>query len=210
MAPGATQEKLRLVLVGSGGVGKSAFAVRFLEGRFLENYNPTIEDSHTKEFTVDGETHSLELLDTAGQEEYSALRDHLMKTGEGFLLLYAIDSVRSFEMAMTLRNQILRIKERDDVPIILVANKTDLEDDRAVTREEGKIIAQKWGCEFIEASAKSDVNVEEAFSILVRQTTQHLKNTPKCDRGKKKNLFKREKHHSLLLRRKAADKCCVM
>lgn len=203
MAPGAsgTLVPLRLVLVGSGGVGKSAFAVRFLEGRFIEKYNPTIEDSHSKEWEVDGQTHLLELLDTAGQEEYSSLRDHLMKTGQGFLLVYSIDSVRSFEAAMTLRKQILRIKETSDVPIILVANKSDLEEERAVTREEGKIIAQKWECDFLEASAKDDHNISEAFSMLVRQTAQHIKNTP-CKRDK-------TKRYSVMMK-KQSDKCCVM
>eukprot|EP01097_Dermamoeba_algensis_P006068 TRINITY_DN3826_c0_g1_i1.p1 TRINITY_DN3826_c0_g1~~TRINITY_DN3826_c0_g1_i1.p1 ORF type:complete len:209 (-),score=62.59 TRINITY_DN3826_c0_g1_i1:147-773(-) len=208
MAPSASESvtltPLRLVLVGSGGVGKSAFAVRFLEGRFIESYNPTIEDSHSKEWTVDGQPHLLELLDTAGQEEYSALRDHLMKTGQGFLLLYSIDSVRSFEMAINLRNQILRIKESYDVPIILVANKSDLEADRAVGREEGKIIAQKWGCQFVEASAKDDVNVSEVFSMLVRQTTQHLKTSPSSDKSVKRD---RQKRYSLMRKN---DKCCLM
>ncbi|KAL6040147.1 RAS1 protein, partial [Balamuthia mandrillaris] len=100
-----------------------------------------------------------DIMDTAGQEEYSALRDQYMKTGQGFILVYSITSPTSFEAATKLRTQILRIKEdHQDIPIVLVANKVDLEEERAVSAEEGKSLAQKFNTGFIEASAKSNHN----------------------------------------------------
>jgi hypothetical protein len=72
----------RIVVVGAGGVGKSALTVRFIQGNFVEKYDPTIEDSYRKQVAVDGVACLLDIMDTAGQEEYSALRDQYMKTGQ--------------------------------------------------------------------------------------------------------------------------------
>lgn len=77
----------------------------------------------------------LDVLDTAGQEEYSAMREQYMRTGEGFLLIYSITSRQSFEEIMTFQQQILRVKDKDYFPIIVVANKCDLDKEREVSEE---------------------------------------------------------------------------
>jgi GTPase KRas protein len=77
----------------------------------------------------------LDVLDTAGQEEYSAMREQYMRTGEGFLLIYSITSRQSFEEIMTFQQQILRVKDKDYFPIIVVANKCDLEKERVVSEQ---------------------------------------------------------------------------
>jgi small GTP-binding protein len=77
----------------------------------------------------------LDVLDTAGQEEYSAMREQYMRTGEGFLLVYSITSRQSFEEIMTFQQQILRVKDKDYFPIIVVGNKCDLEKERAVSQQ---------------------------------------------------------------------------
>lgn len=79
----------------------------------------------------------MDVLDTAGQEEYSAMREQYMRTGEGFLLVYSITSRQSFEEIMTFQQQILRVKDKDYFPIIVVGNKCDLEKERAVSEEGG-------------------------------------------------------------------------
>lgn len=158
----------RIVVVGAGGVGKSALTVRFIQGNFVEKYDPTIEDSYRKQVAVDGVACLLDIMDTAGQEEYSALRDQYMKTGQGFILAYSITSGISFETAHKLRMQILRIKEdAQDIPIMLVGNKVDLEEERVVSKEEGEEMSKRCKSGFIEASAKNNVNVNEAFYELV-------------------------------------------
>jgi len=160
----------RLVVVGAGGVGKSALTVRFIQGNFVEKYDPTIEDSYRKQVEIDSQACLLDIMDTAGQEEYSALRDQYMKTGQGFVLVYSITSPSSFETTHKLRTSILRIKEdSQDIPVVLVANKNDLEEERCVATEEGKALAAKFGIPFIEASAKTNTNVNEVFFTLVRQ-----------------------------------------
>jgi len=72
----------RITVIGAGAVGKSALTVRFIQGNFVERYDPTIEDSYRKLIEIDSVACVLDIMDTAGQEEYSALRDQYMKTGE--------------------------------------------------------------------------------------------------------------------------------
>uniref|UniRef100_A0A673C0D7 HRas proto-oncogene, GTPase n=1 Tax=Sphaeramia orbicularis TaxID=375764 RepID=A0A673C0D7_9TELE len=83
----------KLVVVGAGGVGKSALTIQLIQNHFVDEYDPTIE----KAGSDDGETCLLDILDTAGQEEYSAMRDQYMRTGEGFLCVFAINNIKSFE-----------------------------------------------------------------------------------------------------------------
>lgn len=97
----------------------------------------SITDSYRKQCVIDDEVALLDVLDTAGQEEYSAMREQYMRTGEGFLLVYSITSRQSFEEIMTFQQQILRVKDKDYFPIIVVGNKCDLESERQVSTEGG-------------------------------------------------------------------------
>uniref|UniRef100_A0A915NU81 Uncharacterized protein n=1 Tax=Meloidogyne floridensis TaxID=298350 RepID=A0A915NU81_9BILA len=120
----------KIVVLGSGGVGKSALTVQFVQGIFVEKYDPTIEDSYRKQVEVDNQQCMLEILDTAGTEQFTAMRDLYMKNGQGFVLVYSITAQSTFNDLMDLRDQILRVKDTNDVPMILVGNKCDLEDER--------------------------------------------------------------------------------
>lgn len=159
----------KLVIVGGGGVGKSALTIQLIQNHFLDEYDPTIEDSYRKQVTIDNETCLLDILDTAGQEEYSAMRDQYMRTGEGFMCVFAITSRSSFDEITSFREQILRVKDKDKVPMILAGNKCDLESERQVTTAEGQDLAKSFACPFFETSAKARINVEEAFYDLVRE-----------------------------------------
>ncbi|ODV89008.1 hypothetical protein CANCADRAFT_132871 [Tortispora caseinolytica NRRL Y-17796] len=159
----------KLVVVGGGGVGKSALTIQLIQGQFVDEYDPTIEDSYKKECTIDGKVVLLDVLDTAGQEEYAAMRGQYMQSGEGFLLVYSVTSRSSFDEIQVFQQQILRVKDRDSVPMILVGNKCDLDSEREVSFDEGRELANKYGCPFFETSAKLDVNVEEVFYQLVRE-----------------------------------------
>jgi GTPase KRas protein len=98
-----------------------------------------------------------------------------MRTGEGFLLVYSITSRNSFEEINTFYQQILRVKDQDNVPVIIVANKCDLEYERQVGVNEGRDLARHFGCKFIETSAKVRHNVDESFSGLVREIRRYNK-----------------------------------
>lgn len=159
----------KLVIVGGGGVGKSACTIQLIQNNFIEEYDPTIEDSYRKQVTIDDETCILDILDTAGQEEYSAMRDQYMRTGQGFLIVYSIISRSSFDEVNAFREQILRVKDADRVPMVICGNKVDLESERQVTVVEGRDLAKNFGVPFMETSAKTRVNVEESFHELVRE-----------------------------------------
>lgn len=165
--PGLVRE-YKIVVVGGGGVGKSALTIQFIQSQFVDEYDPTIEDSYRKPCVIDNENAVLDVLDTAGQEEYSAMRELYMRSGEGFLLVYSITSRSSFDEIQTFQQQILRVKDRDWFPMTLVGNKCDLEAERVVGTNEGRELAKLFRCKFMETSARSKINVDEAFYSLVR------------------------------------------
>jgi len=173
MSPAQFVREYKLVVVGGGGVGKSALTIQFIQQHFVDEYDPTIEDSYRKQCVIDDEVALLDVLDTAGQEEYSAMREQYMRTGEGFLLVYSITSRNSFEEISQFHQQILRVKDRDFFPVIVVANKSDLDHERQVANSEGANLAKVYGCPFIETSAKQRINVDESFYQLVRGIRQY-------------------------------------
>jgi len=175
MSPAQFLREYKLVVVGGGGVGKSCLTIQLIQSHFVDEYDPTIEDSYRKQCVIDDEVALLDVLDTAGQEEYSAMREQYMRTGEGFLLVYSITSRTSFIEIATFQQQILRVKDKDYFPVIVVGNKCDLDIDRAVSQQEGRDLASHFSCRFIETSAKAKINVDEAFYNLVREIRRYNK-----------------------------------
>jgi len=116
---------------------------------------------------IDGEDALVDVLDTAGQEEFSAMREHYMLDGEGFLLVYSVTEPDSLSLIEAYHQQILRVKDSESVPIVVVGNKSDLEFERRVNTVEGERIASELGCRFVETSAKLCTNVHETFISLV-------------------------------------------
>lgn len=185
-------KEYKIVVLGSGGVGKSALTVQFVQGIFVEKYDPTIEDSYRKQVEIDGQQCMMEILDTAGTEQFTAMRDLYMKSGQGFVLVYSITAQATFNDLMELHDQIVRVKDTPDVPMILVGNKCDLEDERVVSKDQGQHLAKQFNCAFMEASAKNKINVSEIFYNLVRQINSktpdrsNVKNSKAKPNGKKK------------------------
>lgn len=149
--------------------------IQLIQSHFVDEYDPTIEDSYRKQCVIDGEVALLDVLDTAGQEEYSAMREQYTRTGEGFLLIYSITDRDSFKEIKSYQRQILRVKDKDYYPIILVGNKSDLIMERVVAKHEGEALARTFGCKFIETSAKMRVNVDDAFYEMVREIRRYNK-----------------------------------
>jgi len=181
--PGMTEYKL--VVVGAGGVGKSALTIQLIQNHFVPEYDPTIEDSYRKQVVIDGETCLLDILDTAGQEEYSAMRDQYMRTGEGFLIVFAVNNATSFEEINAYREQIKRVKDADEVPMVLVGNKCDLPT-RSIDMNQARDVARNYGVPFIESSAKTRMGVDDAFYSLVREIRKDREKGKKISRKKKK------------------------
>jgi len=165
----------KLVVVGAGGVGKSALTIQLIQNHFVDEYDPTIEDSYRKQVVIDGETCLLDILDTAGQEEYSAMRDQYMRTGEGFLIVFAVNNAKSFEDITQYREQIKRVKDAEEVPMVMVGNKCDLPT-RSVDMQQARDVARNYGIPFIETSAKTRMGVDDAFYTLVREIRKDVSN----------------------------------
>lgn len=165
--------EFQVVVIGGGGVGKSALTVQFIQGHFIDEYDPTIEDSYRKDIILDGKPVILDVLDTAGQEEYSAMREQYVRSGQGFLLVYSVNSRDSFNEVEAFYQQILRSKDVESFPVVLVGNKSDLKQQRVVPTDEGRSVANRWGCPFLETSAKDRVNVDESFMALARAVVKY-------------------------------------
>ncbi|CAF4891935.1 unnamed protein product [Rotaria sp. Silwood1] len=162
----------KLCVFGSGGVGKSCLTMQFVQGIFMPKYDPTIEDVYKKVVEIDGRQYSLEILDTAGTEEFSAMRDLYVKNSHGFVLVYSITSRATFNDLDEFYNRIINKKDAEingQPPLVLVGNKSDLEGERVVPRQDGQELARRWKCTFLETSAKNQSNVKEIFFDLVRQ-----------------------------------------
>ncbi|XP_036336507.1 ras-like protein 2 [Rhagoletis pomonella] len=193
---GSSLQTYKLVIVGGGGVGKSALTIQFIQSYFVTDYDPTIEDSYTKQCVIDDVPAKLDILDTAGQEEFSAMREQYMRSGEGFLLVYALNDHSSFDEIPKFQKQILRVKDRDEFPMLMVGNKCDLEQQRQVSLDEAQTISRNLLIPYIECSAKLRVNVDQAFHELVRIVRKfQLAERP----------FLEESYN-----RKSKRKCCVL
>jgi GTPase KRas protein len=184
---------------------------------FVETYDPTIEDSYRKQVQIDGQSCMLEVLDTAGQEEYTALRDQWIRDGEGFVLVYSISSRASFARIEKFHRQIQRVKESSQsgspsypgsplstsslgsgsygpAPVMLVGNKCDRVTEREVSTQEGSALAKELGCDFVEASAKNCINVEKAFYDVVRQLRRQKQQIHRTSEGRKGYVSDRPNH----------------
>eukprot|EP01084_Bolivina_argentea_P084467 152743_1 len=160
----------KITILGAGGTSKSAITVRMVANEFQQEYDPTIEANYTCTLQVDGKNETLDILDTAGQEQFAALQHHWIRESQAFMLLYDVNSERTFAHARELYKNIQRNKEGERIDVILVGAKAHLpENQHEITYKMGKQLADEWNCPFIEVSAKTGVNVNEAFEMLVKE-----------------------------------------
>ncbi|XP_078042139.1 ras-like protein 2 isoform X2 [Augochlora pura] len=141
--------------------------------------------------TYHNETWVCCLLDTAGQEEFSAMREQYMRSGEGFLLVFSVTDHSSFDEMLKFHKQILRVKDRDEFPMLMVGNKADLDQQKIVSVEEAQNMARQLKIPYIECSAKLRMNVDQAFHELVRIVRKfQLSERPPLKQNYKKNKKK--------------------
>ncbi|KAM9992960.1 hypothetical protein ACTFIY_010398 [Dictyostelium cf. discoideum] len=182
--------KIDIVVLGSGAVGKTALTVQFHQQYFIHEYDPTIEDSYTKNCRIDNDNYSLNILDSAGNEDYTAIRDQYLKNSDGFLIVYDISDRVSFEKTSELVDQIKMVKDVESFPMVLIGNKCDLDSEgqRKVSITEGNDLSKFYGCPFFETSAKTTLNVESTFFQLVReiQRFEQFEKEKQLEKEKKK------------------------
>jgi len=181
---------LKVVVLGASGVGKTSLTTRFVNGEFVENYDPTIEDLYRKVIeTNKGDNYCLEIMDISGTERFLAMRDLYIRNAQAFILVYSITSRVSLLELENIKNLIIQIKEKplSSIPIAVLGNKCDLEEHRSVSSEEVETLCKKWGVgDFLETSAKIEMNIQSSFDCLIKQVVSKPQsfNSPK----KSKNL----------------------
>ncbi|XP_065186865.1 ras-related protein Rab-39B-like [Sycon ciliatum] len=159
--------QFRLILIGDSTVGKSSLLRQFTENRFLEYNDPTVGvDFHARVVEIDGHAIKLQLWDTAGQERFRSITRSYYRNAAGGLLVYDITSRESFLHIRDWLQEARQCAEPHQIQFVLVGHKTDQEAGRVVSTQEGVEFASRHELGFIETSAKSSSNVEEAFSMI--------------------------------------------
>mmetsp|Transcript_8532 Transcript_8532/g.20964 ORF Transcript_8532/g.20964 Transcript_8532/m.20964 type:complete len:189 (-) Transcript_8532:327-893(-) len=154
--------------MGPGAVGKSALTLQYVQNQFVMDYDPTIEDAYRKTESVDGIPCIVDILDTAGQDEYGALRSTWMQDRDAFVFVFALDNHNSYQELAKFYEQLMSVKEGEGVPLMVVGNKCDLPE-RKTTREQGVKLAKAWSAGYVETSAKTGDNVQKVFHTLIRR-----------------------------------------
>eukprot|EP00252_Welwitschia_mirabilis_P005924 TRINITY_DN16514_c0_g1_i1.p1 TRINITY_DN16514_c0_g1~~TRINITY_DN16514_c0_g1_i1.p1 ORF type:complete len:209 (+),score=41.46 TRINITY_DN16514_c0_g1_i1:578-1204(+) len=165
---GDFDHRLKILLVGDSGVGKSSILLRFTSDVF-DDLCPTIGvDFKMKQMTVAGKRLKLTIWDTAGQERFRTLTSTYYRGAQGIILVYDVTRRETFTnlSEVWLKEIDLYITNEDCVKM-LVGNKVDRESERVVSKEEGIEFAKNYGCLFLECSAKTRMNVENCFEELV-------------------------------------------
>ncbi|KAI8499143.1 hypothetical protein Bbelb_229070 [Branchiostoma belcheri] len=161
-----------------------------------------------------GNMHSIEILDTGGTHQFPAMQELNIKTAHGFIIVYSIDDAESFKQAHKLRKLVVNVKGTENIPLVMVGNKSDLAVDREVQKDEAVTAArEEWRCPFLETSAKYNRNVYDIFLAL-------LNSAETCEnRDSKNQKSSSEKRRSSATRtisslKKAAktqrESCCIL
>lgn len=184
----------RVAVFGAGGVGKSSIVLRFVKGTFSENYIPTIEDTYRQVISCNkNNVCTLQITDTTGSHQFPAMQRLSISKGHAFVLVYSLTSKQSLEELKPILEMIKEVKGDDgDVPVMLVGNKVDEESQREVSKDLGSVVAKKWGCGFVETSAKLDQNIKELFQqLLSMEKKRSLSLSMDDSKGKRKSKSKK-------------------
>lgn len=161
--------------MGFRAVGKSTITIQFVENHFVDAYNPTIENAFHKIIQYKGVDFNCEILDTAGQDEFSQFQKHHAVGIHGYILLYSVTSQKSWNVVKGLNEKILNAIGADKAPRVLVGNKSDLHMERKISKEEGQALANEWGCAFVECSGKHNENIEQVFTTMLAEIEKENK-----------------------------------
>jgi len=159
----------KICVMGFRAVGKSTITIQFVESHSPETYNPTIENTYKKLIKHQGQEYATEIIDTAGQDEYSILNNKYSIGIHGYILVYSVTSRSSLETIKALNDKILNSLGTEKIPRVLVGNKSDLVNERVISKEEAQNLANEWDCAFVECSGKNNENVEEVFRQILNE-----------------------------------------
>ena len=175
--------------MGKGIAGKSKLTYAFIGYDAPSEHDPTIEDRYKTGYNCEGKDYEIEILDTAGEEDYPNMLEMWISFADGFLLVFTIDNRESFEYLKIKRELVLKGKNKKKFPMILVGNNQDLEKERKVSYKEAKDLADSWGIEYLEASAKTKYNIKEVFEKLIQEIIADKKEKEKNKNKNKKCII---------------------
>lgn len=163
--------KRKIAVLGSRSVGKSSLVVQFVENHFNEQYFPTIENTFTKAIKHNGQEYQCDIIDTAGQDEYSLISSRLSIGIDGYVLVYSVTNRPSFELVREVHDKLIMQSGIANVPCVVVGQKGDLADQsfdgRQVSAAEGKKLADSMAATFVETSARQNSNVAKVFDLAL-------------------------------------------
>lgn len=180
----------QIIVCGNAAVGKSAVVIKFLQGYFIQEYDPTIEDTYRKCYSLDGRKYTLEILDTSGAVHFTEITNYYLERGDGYILVFSVTSRNSFDGLGEIYERILERQTLDKIPLLLIGNKIDLELEREVPFQDGKELAEAMNCSYLEVSAKESINVDFTFECMVKEIDLVK---PLTKKKNKFNIFKRGK-----------------
>ncbi|KAF9175764.1 Ras GTPase [Mortierella sp. AD011] len=171
----------KIVVVGGGGVGKTALINQFNLNSFVTVYDPVIGELYRKQCVIDDKVALVETEELFDWEDYRSVAEFYIRNGEGFMFVYSTTSRKSFDEISSLYQEVLQIK--GDIPfcVVLVGTKSDLHQERQVTAQDGHELAKRFHCRFIEASSKTAVNVDKSFYGLAREIRSSKEAQSKSD-----------------------------
>eukprot|EP01156_Anaeramoeba_ignava_P003289 Anaeramoba_ignava/a221704_10.p1 GENE.a221704_10~~a221704_10.p1 ORF type:complete len:191 (-),score=68.50 a221704_10:25-597(-) len=158
---------VKIATTGAGGVGKSTFTIQFCYSKFIEEYDPTIEDSYRKQIEFQNEKFNVEIYDTTSMEEEHTIFTPEYKMGlcGGFIIMYSITNRESFEFINYLLEKMIKAKNPDPFPVIIVGNKTDLESERKVPKKEAEAFCKEKKIPFVELTCR---DFQQVKSVVVQ------------------------------------------
>ncbi|XP_030112630.3 ras-related protein Rab-3A [Taeniopygia guttata] len=157
----------KILIIGNSSVGKTSFLFRYADDSFTPAFVSTVGiDFKVKTIYRNDKRIKLQIWDTAGQERYRTITTAYYRGAMGFILMYDITNEESFNAVQDWSTQI-KTYSWDNAQVLLVGNKCDMEDERVVSSEKGRQLAEHLGFEFFEASAKDNINVKQTFERLV-------------------------------------------
>ncbi|KAJ6615133.1 small GTPase superfamily [Mycena sp. CBHHK59/15] len=169
MPGNVTLRTRKIVILGSRSVGKSSLVKQFVDNNFAESYYPTIETTSTKTITHNGVEYPCELIDTAGQDEFSQLNSQHAIGIHGYVLVYSITSRASFDMIQVIYDKIVDFCGVREIPAIIVGSKADLNSSRQVDSTDGERLARLNHTAWTEASALRNENVGRVFELCLAE-----------------------------------------
>lgn len=173
----------KFILIGSSGVGKTAILKRLIEDTYDEEIQSTIGvEFDSKLMEIEGESVKLQIWDTAGQERFRSIAKSYFRNAVGVILVYDITEKKTFEDCNSWLNEVHSLC-RPDIPVLLIGNKTDKENKRAVPVSEAEAFATHQQLKYIETSAQDGSNVQEAFIRITTEVFQNEKENPTTKNG---------------------------